>query len=609
MAAHKIEQEAEAHIALGRLLRRDRPPELQQAVQKVLDSDLSTGSKVAKIRKLDGAVDQTDASSATGDEGAEADKNDVQLWQPLRFTLGRLKTIIKLPHSQTSLLSYLFLEHRKIKEFGRKTHVFRPTVVLPRLQLDAAIPQFLSTSLQTWANRLLELLAPVLENGWELLSKRDYNMIVAMRKLCDEISGVNFKILNYRDRYFIDKIRNIEAMFFVFQYRHEHVDDLLENVSRVLFADGEHNDEAEEIELLIKTILTQGFSIPSLYDLLLGLNMMKLRRAVTYTDLVASDLGDLFNSAHFACGPNVQEEIESSVETLRDSILKLEAEHRRLRRVREYLPVNESGEFDDNLLEGFYEFEESRFEGVYRRDKENVVEFVPQFLRKLDVAFGPLLVGKLHLAKAGQVSVFGPQAFMQPIDQIRRLGFKLEQSSFGYRIFSYSRYIGIRRDGKGAIPVEAEIVKFLQEAINNCRALANKVAGILERAAREAPLDEDHPGEEPVVSEVMSTLPHADEEILSSGYLHGRTVRASLEILVSLCFMVARYLYDKDIVDLHGSVEAVKNKVDSQLRNFERLADEGAFREVVARVLRPDEGGGEPLTEPPAYGDQEAPPE
>jgi len=608
MAGHSIEQEAQSHMALGKLLRKDRPPELQAAVQEVLDSDLSTDSKIAKIRKLDGVGGHGEESRTKSDEVSEVDKAQVQLWQPLRFTLGRLKTIIKLPHTPTAFLSYLFLEHRKIKDFGRKTHVFAPTVFLPILRLDKAVPQFFSASLQAWSGRLIEILSPALENGWQLLSKRDYNMIVAMKKLCDEISAVNFKILNYRDRYFIDKIRNIEAMFFVFQYHHENVDRLLDNVAHVLLADGEHDEEAEEAEILVKSILTQGFSIPSLYDLLLGLNMMKFRRRFTYTDLVATDLGELFNPTHFACGPKVQEEIDGSVEKLRESILKLEEHHRHLRRVREYLPLKENGEVDDSLLESFYEYEESRFEGVYRRDKENVVEFVPQFLRKLDVAYGPLLVGKVRLAKAGLVSIFAPQLFMQPIDQIRRLGFKLEQASFGYRIFSYKRYIGILRDGKGTIPVEADIVKFLQEAVNDCGTLANRVAGILDRSARETETsDEGESTEAASVSERGWTLLHGGEEILSSGFLHGRVVRDALEDLVSLCFLLARYLYDREIADLRGSEEAVKKKVDSQLRAFERLADAGAFREVVTRVLSPGVSEMGSVTQSPVSAGPEAP--
>jgi hypothetical protein len=71
----EIGREADEHIALGLLLRQDRPEAKRSAVQKVLSSTLSTAQMVEKIRQIDETQDgagilrvvrQTSAQSARG---------------------------------------------------------------------------------------------------------------------------------------------------------------------------------------------------------------------------------------------------------------------------------------------------------------------------------------------------------------------------------------------------------------------------------------------------------------------------------------------------------------------------------------------------------------
>lgn len=602
MSAHTLEDEARAHITLARLLRKGRPPDRQDAVQKILKSDASTATKIAKIRRLDGTP------ADEGQEGAhEEERAATQSWQPLRYTLGKLKNIIKLPHTSASFLTFVFGEHRKIKDFGRRTHIFAPTIFLPVLRLDKAIPLFLTDSLQSWADRLNELLVPVLEHGWQFLTKRDYNMIVTLKKLCDEILAVNFRILNFRDRCLVDRLRNVEALFFVFYYGIGTTDRVVESISHVLLADGEHDEEAEEAELLVKSILFHGFSLPCLHDLLLGLNMMKFHRALTYADLIASDLGEIFNTARFICDPPVKERIDGSVEKLREAILALHKQRSRLREARDYLELREDGQPNDSPLERFYEFGESRFEGSYLRDRENVIRFVPLFLRKVDIAFAPLLMGRLRVEKSGQVAIFEPQLFLPQFDHFRRLGFKLEQLSFGYRVFSYRRYMAVRKEGKPTIAAEGEIIRFLEEVLSDFRSFGQKLASVL-RHASETPGDH---GPVPAIDEHTArqaslVLPCAGETIVSRGYLRGRTVRQALDLFVSLCYLLGAYLYDRELAELSESESSLDETIKTRLHTFERLAEEPLYREMVTQVLGEELAEGADATPSPAAAGPEA---
>ena len=53
VARREIEKEAENHIALGRLLRKERAEPRKTAVKKILASELSVPQKIEKIREVD----------------------------------------------------------------------------------------------------------------------------------------------------------------------------------------------------------------------------------------------------------------------------------------------------------------------------------------------------------------------------------------------------------------------------------------------------------------------------------------------------------------------------------------------------------------------------
>ena len=46
-----------------------------------------------------------------------------------------------------------------------------------------------------------------------------------------------------------------------------------------------------------------------MYNIILGLNMLKHRRYLTMNDLLCTDLGELINTRDFACPPKVKERI------------------------------------------------------------------------------------------------------------------------------------------------------------------------------------------------------------------------------------------------------------------------------------------------------------
>lgn len=644
----ELDREAEAHSALGVLLRKKRSPEKREEVRRLLASNLSTAGIVDAIREVDARPDEPESGEAEQPEttleepreGATNSEDEVaSAWargagargeaagsdlrstsdgaptlgeaaeayaevkaeearesppkppQPFRFSVSKLRSILKLPQLKAPFLRYLFRELKRMLDFGKISHVFSPLFLLPIVRLDLSVSPLLADWLPSWCTELASYLKPILQVGWKHVSKREYNMIVALERLCSEVESINFKLLNLRDRSLLDKLRTLETLFFAFHYSPDTVPELLDAAGEIMRKEPALTDRAERAELLISRILLKDFTVPSFFNVVVGLNMLRFHRCFTMSDLIAKDLGELFEEGLFACDYEIQAEIDKYLDEAKRRLLRLRTEYGQARRVVGMLRLDQGEVTDFSLLRDLYEQPGVGYDRrSFDEDKDNIMTAAPILFRRFDAAFATLLCGKITIERVGRYEIFTESFFLSELDRMRLATSKIERLAFGFRSLPYDRYLAIKQGGTAAISTESEVMSHLRDALLAVVAVGKRIDRVLAMSrfsqqasgpARSArlprPLDPSvlqltHPYE----------LPFANDPIGGGGYLHGKTVSDALSIAAGACFHLAMYLQDRSVIDTVSSEARLRDRIEAQLEIVKRIGDSAVYSELAA---------------------------
>lgn len=573
----QIEKEAEDHITLGMLLRKERSPDDRQAVEKIIHSELSVSQKILRIERVDAKANRTSKPDETNPPIGSGRRRS-----PLKFELSKIKAIIKKPQSQSALFRYLFHEYPLMREFGRKTHTLHSVFLLPSLKVEERVPAFLTENLQSWATDLVKILNFVLQVGWSHLRKWEYNLLVLLRKLCHEIVSTNFRILNFKDRTVINRLRTVETLFYIMNYRPNYPDMALTAILRVLEKHPDRAEDAEQASVLVRRILYKDFTLPSLHNVLVALNMLKIKRYLSIGDLISTELGDIITTTHFACDKPVQAKIDSYVFDMKRRLTALQEQRNEVRRMRNYISMDEDGTIDYKPLRDFYEGGTKKGESAsFAEDREDMMAFAPRFLRVFDDTFYRLLSDTVSLPTVTRARIFDPSFFELEFPKFRQYRSRLEKISFTFRKFPTRRFVDIKKTGKGAIAVEAEILQLVNDSVYLLRNIGRRLERVL---AAPRPADEEKQSRSPIMQTFLQgrglSVPFEDETIRAPSALAGRTVGEALAYATSVCFLATVFFYDQNTIDLLQRDQMISDKVQQQLQVLKRIADPESYQEI-----------------------------
>ena len=391
----EIEKEADDNIALGRLLRKDREEEKTKAVERILSTDLRIPQKIEKIQEIDEK------------EGEEVERIVQRAClQAVRRQFVKIRDAVKVPQKSISYLPYLLKERKRVREFGKETHVLETRFLPPGIRVNRELRDYFVRSLQNWAADLSPRLNLITEQGWLHLTPLQYNLVVLLKALTDKLLVFDFVHLNYRDRNLIDKVKRIESLFLMLHYRPEYVDSILSSVLTVYKKQGKKEEVGSETRNLAVRILAKEASLPSLYNCIVGFNMVKNRCFLTLADLMRPGLGETVSSKEFNCSADVRHRIDAYVQKSLDSIKKLHSQLHEVRRLNSYLGYDDQGNIDTGNLRRLYRKTVGEDEGDYDVDQENVLLFGQRLFQAFYGTFLPLLNGKVQIGGIGRVAVF-----------------------------------------------------------------------------------------------------------------------------------------------------------------------------------------------------------
>jgi len=572
----EIQKDAEDFITLGNLLRKKMAEKKRLSVEKVMRSNLSIREKIKRIREIDQPGEEHPDNEKIFQEGRGVNQRDRKR---KRVKKGRVE--IKASHNPRSYLSFLFKDYRKVREFGKKTHIFVSVLFPPGVRLNKDLGTLFVKYLQPASAELLEILNPVLENGWLHLHKIDYNLISILKKLCRKINSTNFKLLDYNDKKLINRLRSLENLFLTLQYRSEYLERIISALDTVLSKDPDFEGVPKNMPGLVRRILTKYVMLPSFYNFLLGLNMLKDNRYFTLRELMRRNSSEIIDSSNFDCEPKINDKIRLYIEESTKNLLLFRDKKREILKEKIFLPTNENGEADFNKLQFFYDAFQAENQYHYIKDKENIVLFTPRFIRLFVQTFERLLYGKVQLSQVGKVEIFSRAFFQIELSRLSYLIVKMEKFAFSYPTFSRSRYLLIKSTNEGATAIEAELMQILNESLHYLLGIGKKLSGVLglrekigKSKGKNKPLD-------PIILKGKAfSIPYEEDVVKSRTIINGKTVLEALTMAISMTFLVGIFFNDQNTTSLLIREQEINQKMRSMLEILERISDLESYLEL-----------------------------
>jgi len=566
----EIEREAEDHIALGMLLRKDRDQRKKTAVEKVLASDLAVPEKIDKIKEIDQKEDALAILSIIRQVGDQAPRGRVG-------KVGRniKRTLRSLPH-----LAFLFREYGRVQAFGRKTHVLEARILPPGVRMDSYLASFLAKEVQPSAVELSGRLRSVVEHGWRYLTARQYNLLVLLKRLADRLQAFDFLRMNWRDVNLIDGLRRIETLFLMLHYQPDTVESILDAL-RVFF-ERQHQNEEEIVRTnsLVLEILAEDFALPSLYNCIVGLNILKYRRTLTLGDLMREGLGEVVDSRSFDCEDHIRAHMDSYIDDTLQSIKTIHEQLQEARRINSFASVDDQGKVDTSVLRRMYESLDPREMVSFDGDQGNLVLFLSRLMRGFDKVFSPLLNGSCTLEGGTRVTLFPRSFFETDFSRLKSVAERLDNGPFHFSNFPVARYLQIKTARMGTVGSEMEGSQLVLEGVGCLVDIGKALVKVIsaQSSAEAAGL---HDGSQPMVLQGKAfALPSDKGRLQGHSFLNGKTVIEALSMAVSICFTAGLLFQDDFLALFLGKEKKLALDLHARMRQMENLLEPESYESL-----------------------------
>ena len=571
ISQREIEKEADNNITLGRLLRKERSPARAEAVERVLSADLRITQKIERIREIDDQQEDEEVEQVVGRAFVQA----------MHRKTARIRNSIKTIPRPIAYFPYLLRQRKRICEFAKNSHVLQTSLLPPGIRINSELRTFFVRSLQQWAAELSPQLRPVMEHGWLHLTPVQYNLVRLLKALADKILTFDFVHLNYRDRFLIDRLKRIEILFLMLQYDPQYRDSILHSLQVVYTKQGWEEQQVREVQNLVRRILEENLTLPSLYNCLVGLNIAKFRRILTLEDLMRSGLGEMVSATEFDCSAEVRRRIEEYVDQSLESIKKVHGQLHEVRRLNSYLRYDDQGQLDVRNLRGLYGRAEKGEKPDFDADQGNALLFSQHLFDSFLRLYLPLLNGRVRIRGAGGEEVFTRSFYEVEVSRLAGIVEKLKRGPFHFSNFPLAQYLQVKEGRIGAIGNEMELVQLIDEGIAILADLGKSLARVLssslgaaasDAAATDSAASDAAEALSPIIFQGKPySIPWANLQIEAPGGLEGRSVAEALSDAVSVCFTAGMLFRDRFVYYILSRENRYQSELEAQMRLLRNL--------------------------------------
>lgn len=582
---------------LSVLLVKDRPPEYAEKVREILASDLSLREKIQKIDALDSQRESEEAPpSSSGylsrpkpseQSGIPEKKRDLCIIDSISseaaeevhgnlHTIQQNRKILKNPVNRSSFFSYFFRERKKIRKFALESGVlgFRAIGTVP--VLNTSVLEKFQRDIRETAKSLTRTLKPILEEGWLYLGKRDYNLVSLLYRLCREATAADFKSFSGKSSNHIDKIINLETLFLIFHYEREDIRELHFAVDTVFNKDPSLKEIQKETSVNLYKLLDRDHMRPSLYNMILGLNILKSRTFLELQDLRKPGLR-LLDTHDFDCTPKVRDRIDEHLRKLEKGMRPYLEQEAELLRMQAFIPTDGRGNVDDSILADFYNKALSSRKLNFETNKENIIKLILNLGYAFLSVFRNILSETIKVDTGEEIRLFAQPVFGQDMLRLEYNLGKLDRLQTKLPKLASSRYLFIRKSVAGAIEAEAAAVRIIDELTSTLVFMGKRIAHILRNAS-----PEDHGSDSEIsyfsFDEKSYLIPRENQKILSDEYLRGKTVKEALYETAAVCYQTGTLVQHSEITELLEKEKNIRDEIRNRSEQYRRIAHEIVYR-------------------------------
>ncbi len=561
------------YIRLGNILKKERSPLKQTAVDAILRSKTSLKDKIEQIIHIDHTDERygkpesprQESSVMTAKDRAVGETDDDEQNQIKIIKKGQYK--IKRPYTENSFFNFLFREYRKIKQFGIMSRIL-VVKFLFRVRINpGALESIYTEYVQKNVQRILSILKPVILTGWRVLDKYEYNCIVTLIEFYQSLMKTEFRNLPCGDRQLLNQFKNMERLFLVLHSDREILEAVFIALQKISDWEPAQDAELKETADHVRSLMYSEDNYPSLYNLILGLNMVRWRRFFILTDLINFNVKSVIPAAVFDCPDKVRIMIRTFIEEQESRLKKLVRERAELSKELSLFPMNTKAEIDYGSLTLFYNQQADTGKAeAFHRDSEQILFFLIRFADIFIKSFRPLLSGMIAFDPPETGIVFPNAFFGSEIDHLNYSLKKLERHTFSYGSISRQRYLEIRETNKTATRLEAEAFSIVNEILVYIHEIARKLSVVL--------VSHGFPGTVPPESgsSAEDSIPYADKIIKSKGVLAGKSVNEALRYTTCIAYSIGLYMADPMVLGIISRAQPLNTEIENILGTLQRIA-------------------------------------
>ena len=330
---------------------------------------------------------------------------------------------------------------------------------------------YLTTFGETFSDnlpRISPFLNKALDQGWSVLTKNQYNLLVVLKRLLDILETIPWNSLASKKERAIFSLRTPEALFHLLTSAPGSPQSLLRVFSLVAGQDDNLLPLVGKAADATKKFLNNHQS-PSFYRILEGLNLLWLRRMVGWPDLFQEPTTLLVSQDEYDSTPEVASRIATHLVKLEKSLMSILQEKQDLDLILKYLPSGKGNETSQEQL--------STFIKTVINDHSPLLPLIQTFLKSYLEAYGLILSGKVPFQMVGPPEdVFDDVYFSQDVTVLLEIYDHLERIIFFAPQLNYHRYSALYRgEGKiseGETKVLSELKKLSSRVMNAGKKMA-----------------------------------------------------------------------------------------------------------------------------------------
>ncbi len=589
-----LKDDGDLFLELGNLLKKNRPKIVNDQIKIIVnDNTISIEDKIIKIKELDEKIhinsnlyllkknslknkliDRETLNSESFDEETkhELSKRGFFLNKTVRDQRKTLRNNLR----KSSYINFLFRELPRISSFSKKTGVLEYSIFLPSVKISRNMEHFFTKNIRQCAADILKSLTYIEERGWVVLSKYEYNLTVEFKLLCTKILEIAGESIRSSDKHFFTKIRRLEGQFYTCIFNKSHTELLKKSISKILESSKEHNNSTIAVINSVDYILNPSKNGPSLYDLLLGVNIVELNRMISFDDLINKKVKALISNFDYNASLEVKQQIKSTIDSNIAALNHLTKQKADIRKVKGFLSIDSENRVTTDHLDRFFRVSKLRKTFEEAAPPNDIMEFIENFLTEFLRSFTDFFIGEIQLEDKGMISVFEPLFFQEKIielehitDKFKRLRKVLDHMYIDRARLSKILNSNISLDinkSKGELDLIVEIKRVSEFLFKLGITLSEMYLNRDQYTTSTLPVTIISSQKGPCI------IPYVNDRVITNDILNSETIDSVFQIIIGILFTAAHYLENQKIIGLLNNEAYINEELAKTSVILERLA-------------------------------------